>query len=75
MGTIVGIVTAALSFAAAALGAWNSRKIKGVHTLVNSQHDDLVNRQDQLTTALQDANVAVPPNGKGGQGAAGAAGA
>lgn len=36
------------------------RDIAVVHTLVNSQHDDLVNRVQQLTEALVHGNVAVP---------------
>ena len=34
--------------------------------MVNSQHDDLVARTDQLVGALQEASIAVPANGKGG---------
>jgi hypothetical protein len=46
------------------VGAWlNLRKTNQVHGLVNAQHDDLVNRTDQLTGALQDAGVTVPPHG------------
>jgi hypothetical protein len=50
------------SLLAALLGLWNNRKIVSVHALVNRQHDDLVDRADQLTGALNDAGVDVPRN-------------
>lgn len=40
------------------------RDIAVVHTLVNSQHDDLVARVQQLTDALIDSSVAVPKEPK-----------
>jgi hypothetical protein len=36
------------------------------HELVNSNNENIVARVDQLTAALQAADVVVPPNGKGG---------
>lgn len=36
------------------------RKLDVVHTLVNSQHTDLVKYQDDLVKALQSADVKVP---------------
>jgi CHASE3 domain sensor protein len=57
----------ALTFVGVIVGAYvNLRKTREVHSLVNSQHDDLVARTDQLTGALQDAGVRVPRNGTGG---------
>jgi hypothetical protein len=35
-------------------------KVEGVHVLVNSQHDDLVDRVTQLTETLERADVEVP---------------
>jgi CHASE3 domain sensor protein len=67
MTTILGFLTGILSLTAAALGVWNNRKIKTVHTLVNQARDDSVNRIDQLTSAITDAGNIVPPNGKGGK--------
>jgi hypothetical protein len=47
------------------LGYLSTRgKVRQVHTLVNSQHDDLVQRTDQLTDSLLNAGVAVPDNPK-----------
>ena len=68
-----------LTFGSVVIGAWlnlrSNRKIHALasHTveLVNSQHDDLVARTDQLVGALQDADVDVPRNGKGGADASG----
>jgi len=40
------------------------RDIREVHTLVNSQHDDLVARVQQLTEALVSSNTQVPPERK-----------
>jgi hypothetical protein len=38
-----------------------SRKIDGVHSLVNEQLDTQIARSDQLTATLTDAGVEVPP--------------
>lgn len=70
----LGFVSSLLTFGSVVVGAWlNLRSNKRIHALashtvdlVNSQHDDLVARTDQLVGALQDADVAVPRNGKGG---------
>jgi hypothetical protein len=39
---------------------------KVTHDLVNSQHDDMVNRETQLTRTLTDADVPVPPRDQAG---------
>ena len=62
------LIVAVLTFLSSLLGYLSTRqkikavdgKVDGVHTLVNSQHDDLVNRVTQLTGTLNDANVDVP---------------
>lgn len=48
---------------------YNSLHNQATHTLklVNGQHTDMVARVDQLTDALQTADVVVPSNGKGGK--------
>jgi len=42
--------------------------VEQVHTLVNSQHDDLVARVSQLIDALEVGGVAVPQDPKEGHG-------
>jgi hypothetical protein len=79
----LALAVAALTFGTSLLGYLQSRenrrkidavdgKVEGVHTLVNSQHDDLVNRVGQLTGTLNDAGVQVPetpePPNRGGVG-------
>lgn len=43
------------------------REIRLVHTLVNSQHDELVARVAQLTDTLHAAGVGVPNKAGGGE--------
>jgi hypothetical protein len=69
---ITTIVAAVLALITAVVSVWNNNRIKTangkidtVHTLVNKQHDDLVNRTDQLSSALTAANVAVPDKPEG----------
>lgn len=40
-------------------GMW--RELRIVHTLVNSQHDQLVARNDQLLALLNASGISVPP--------------
>jgi hypothetical protein len=69
------LIVAVLTFLSSLLGYLSTRqkikavdgKVDGVHELVNSQHDDLVDRLDkserrgtQLTGTLNDAGVQVP---------------
>jgi len=42
-----------------------SREVHTVHTLVNSQRDELLDRIDQLVAALHKAGVAVPQDSEG----------
>ena len=65
---ILGLLSNLINFEA------NRRQYNSLHNqgaitreLVNGQHSDVVARVDQLTGALQAADVAVPPNGKGGK--------
>jgi c-di-AMP phosphodiesterase-like protein len=39
-----------------------SDELDTVHTMVNSSHDEMLDRVDQLIEALSDAGVAIPPN-------------
>jgi hypothetical protein len=62
------LIVAVLTFLSSLLGYLSTRqkikavdgKVDGVHTLVNSQHADLVNRVTQLTGTLNEANVDIP---------------
>lgn len=62
------LIVAVLTFLSSLLGYLATRqkikavdgKVDHVGHLVNSQHDDLVNRVTQLTGTLNDANVDVP---------------
>jgi hypothetical protein len=78
---IIGFIAVVLGFLSNVLSFENNRRqfkemrIQGrmlvrkaieTHDLVNSNHDDMVARVDQLTGALTDADVPVPANGKGG---------
>jgi hypothetical protein len=59
--TIAGLVGSFLTFASVLIGAWlNLRSTKGVHSLVNQQHQDLVVRNTSLVKALTDADVKLP---------------
>lgn len=55
-GFAVVIVTSVLGYLS------TRSKVAGVHKLVNSQHDDLIARDTQLTNALTDAGVKLPAN-------------
>jgi hypothetical protein len=44
------------------------RATRKVHTLVNSQHDDLVNRATQLTNSLHTAGIEIPQEHPPGSG-------
>ena len=62
------LIVATLGFLSSLLGYLSTRlkikavdgKVDHVGHLVNSQHDDLVNRVNQLTGTLNDANMDVP---------------
>jgi hypothetical protein len=62
------LIVATLGFLSSLLGYLATRqkiskvdtKVDGVHTLVNSQHDDLVNRVTQLSGTLNAAGVDIP---------------
>lgn len=65
---IVQAITAVAALGAAALGARNARHINNVGTHVDQVHEAVNNtaqkqnrRTDQLTAALTDAGVPVPP--------------
>jgi hypothetical protein len=62
---ITTIIAAVLALVTAVIGLLNNKRIGTVHSLVNTQHDDLVTRGDQLTKALTDANIAVPDKPEG----------
>lgn len=69
---IVVLVTVMLGFVSSLLGfittyQQNKRLFEqgeATHTLVNSQHDEIVKRVNLLTNTLEDANVTVPKNGQ-----------
>jgi hypothetical protein len=68
VGIILSLLSNVLAFET------NRRQYKSLHeqgtathNLVNGQHTDMVARVDQLTDALQTADVVVPTNGKGGK--------
>ena len=62
------LIVAGLTFLTSVMGYLSTRlkikavdgKVDRVGHLVNSQHDDLVNRVNQLTGTLNDANMDVP---------------
>jgi hypothetical protein len=58
---ITQIVTAACALTAAIIGYLNRQNIGKVHKQVNSNAKDQVARVDQLSSALQQANITVPP--------------
>jgi hypothetical protein len=60
-GSITTLVGSILTFASVVIGAWlNLRSTKGVHSLVNQQHQDLVTRNTSLVKALNAADVKIP---------------
>jgi hypothetical protein len=60
-GSIITFVSSILTFASVVIGAWlNLRSTRGVHSLVNQQHQDLVVRNSTLVKALSDADVKLP---------------
>jgi hypothetical protein len=65
---LAACISAVGSITAAVIAHKNTAKINGVHTLVNQQHSNLISRVDQLTNTLTNADIDVPPNGKGGRG-------
>jgi hypothetical protein len=59
--SIITLITSLVTLATVIAGGWlNLRSTKGVHSLVNKQHEDLVSRNVDLVTALNDANVKIP---------------
>lgn len=71
---VIGFVAVILGFISNLLSFETNRrqfqrlviKADATHELVNSQHDNIVARVDQLTNTLVEADVPVPSNGKGG---------
>jgi hypothetical protein len=61
VSSITTLVGSILTFASVVIGAWlNLRSTRGVHSLVNKQHQDLVVRNSALVKALTDADVKLP---------------
>lgn len=69
---LVTLITILLTFATSLVGLYTNNhklktqkeKIDEVHTMVNSQHDDMSVRIDQLTTALSLTGAEVPRSEK-----------
>jgi hypothetical protein len=66
LADIFAFVGSVLTFVSVVIGAWlNLRKTGEVHSIVNSQHEDLVKRNSNLVNALKEADVNIPPQEEG----------
>jgi hypothetical protein len=58
---VTAIITCVTAFLNLRSSKRNNRKIQEIHILVNSKFTTVVDRVDQLTKALEEARVDVPP--------------
>jgi UPF0716 family protein affecting phage T7 exclusion len=66
---VLAVIAAILGFLSSVTGfltvIYQNRKLFNqgaeTHNMVNSQHDAMVNRQNQLTKTLVEADVPIPP--------------